>query len=149
MNAQIPNIADTAAQMETLTADAQKTMTAQMEKMTKSLEDAAAWNQESVDAMMKSANIAMKSAEEINAELMAWSKKSMEDSVAAAKDFAASKSVIELMEKQTDFAKSAFDGMFKQMTRFNELAMAASKDAMEPLGARVTAAAELVKKQAA
>ena len=35
--------------------------------------------------------------------------------------------------------------MMKQATKMNEMAMAASKDAMEPLAARVTAAAEMVK----
>ena len=76
---------------------------------------------------------------------MAFSKKSMEEGVAATKDFAASKSVMELMEKQSDFAKTFFDGMMKQATKMNEMAMAASKDAMEPLAARVSAAAELAK----
>lgn len=142
-------MSDAKAPFDAIAADAQKTMTAQMEKMTKSFEDMAAFNQESVDAFMKAANIAMKSAEEINAEIMSWSKKSMEESVAAAKEIAASKTVLEAMEKQTDFAKTAFDGMFKQFARMNELAMAASRDAMEPLSARVTAAADLMKSAAA
>ena len=142
-------MSDAKAPFDAIAADAQKTMTAQMEKMTKSFEDVAAFNQESVDAFMKAANIAMKSAEEFNAEIMSWSKKSMEESVAAAKEIAASKTVLEAMEKQTDFAKTAFDGMFKQFAKMNELAMAASKDAMEPLSARVTAAADLMKSSAA
>ncbi len=138
-------MSDTTAQFETFAAEAQAKMTESMEKMAKSFEDAAAFNQASLDAFMKSANIAMKSAEEISAESMAFSKKSMEEGVAATKDFAASKSVMELMEKQSDFAKTFFDGMMKQATKMNEMAMAASKDAMEPLAARVTAAAEMVK----
>ncbi|SFH92494.1 phasin family protein [Albimonas pacifica] len=138
-------MSDTTAQFETFAAEAQAKMTESMEKMAKSFEDAAAFNQASLDAFMKSANIAMKSAEEISAESMAFSKKSMEEGVAATKDFAASKSVMELMEKQSDFAKTFFDGFMKQATKMNEMAMAASKDAMEPLAARVSAAAELVK----
>ena len=136
-------MSDTTVQFETFAAEAQAKMTESMEKMAKSFEDMAAFNQASLDAFMKSANIAMKSAEEISAESMAFSKKSMEEGVAATKDFAASKSVMELMEKQSDFAKTFFDGMMKQATKMNEMAMAASKDAMEPLAARVSAAAEL------
>jgi phasin family protein len=134
-----------AATIESAAAETQKTVTAQMEKMSKSLEDVAAFNQESVEALSKSAEVAMKAAEEMNAEVVSWSKRSMEESVAAAKEIAASKSVMEVVEKQTDFAKSAFDGMFKQMTRMNEMALAASKDAMAPMTARMSAAADMMK----
>ena len=133
---------ETAAQMESLAAETQKSMTAQMDKMTKSFEDVAAFNQESFDAFAKAAQTAMKAAEEMNAEVMSWSKRSMEEGVAAAKEIAASKSPMEAMEKQTDYAKSAFDGFFKQLTRMNELAMAASKDAIAPVTGRMSAAAE-------
>lgn len=136
---------ETAAKIETFAAETQKSVTAQMEKVTKSFEDVASFNQQSLDAVTKAANVAMKAAEEMNAEVMSFSKKSMEESVAAAKEIAASKSVIEAIEKQTDFAKTAFDGFFKQMTRMNEMAMAASKDAMTPVTARMTAAADLMK----
>lgn len=137
------------AQFESFAAEAQKNMSQSMEKMAKSFEDMAAFNQASVDAMMKSATVSMKGMEELNAELIAFSKRSMEDGVAAAKDVAASKSVMEMVEKQGAFAKSWVDGCMKQMTRMNELALAASKDAMEPLSARASAAAELAKGQAA
>ncbi|MFT7390117.1 MAG: phasin family protein [Paracoccaceae bacterium] len=136
---------DTAKKIETFAADAQKSMTVQMEKMSKSFEDAAAFNQESFDAMTKTSNMAVKAAEEINAELVAFSKKSVEDSVAAAKDMAASKSVVELIEKQAEYAKVTFDGMMKQATKMNEMAMAAAKESMEPINARFTAAAGMVK----
>ena len=64
-------MSDTTAQFETFAAEAQAKMTESMEKMAKSFEDAAAFNQASLDAFMKSANIAMRSAEEISAESMA------------------------------------------------------------------------------
>lgn len=136
---------ETTAQLETFAAEAQKSMTESMEKISKSFEDMAAFNQASLDAFKKSANTSIKSAEEINGELVSFSKKSVEESVAAAKDFAASKSVMELVEKQSDFAKTYFDGYMKQMTRINEMAMAAAKEAMEPLSARMAAAAERAK----
>ncbi|WP_339951333.1 phasin family protein [uncultured Albimonas sp.] len=141
-------MSDTTAQFETFAAEAQAKMTESMEKMAKSFEDMSAFGQASLDAFMKSANIAMKSAEEMSSESLAFSKKSMEESVAAAKDFAASKSVMELMEKQSDFSKTFFDGYMKQASKMNEMAMAASKDAMEPLAARVSAAADMAKTSA-
>ncbi|MFT7037375.1 MAG: phasin family protein, partial [Paracoccaceae bacterium] len=127
------NATETAKKMETFAADAQKSMTAQMEKMSKSFEDAAAFNQESFDAMTKTSNMCVKVAEELNAELMAFSKKSMDETVAAAKEMAASRSVMELIEKQATYAKTTFDGMMKQATKMNEMAMAAAKESMEPI----------------
>lgn len=129
--------------------DAHKTLVVQVEKIAKSIEGAATFNKESLDAFAASGAIAMKSAEEIAAELVAWSRKSMEASVAAARGIAGAKSVNELMERQTDFAKAAFDGMVQQMTRMSELTLTASRQAMEPLNARVAAAAEMVRARAA
>ncbi len=140
---------DTAKKIESMTAETQKSVNAQMEKMAKSFEDVAAFNQESVDAMISASNVAMKAAEEINAELMAYSKKTLEEGVAAAKDFASSKSITELLEKQTEFAKLSFDGFMKQASKMNEMALAAAKNSMEPLSARMTAAGEMAKSYAA
>lgn len=133
------------AKVETIVDETQKSMAQGVEKASKSVEDVAAFNQQNMEAMSKAAEIAAKTAEEINAEMMSWSKRSMEEGVAAAKEMAASKSVVDLVGKQTDFAKSALDGMFAQMNRLNELSLAASKEAMRPMTARVSAAADMMK----
>ena len=140
---------DAAKSLESFAADAQKSMSAQMEKMSKSFEEAAAFNQESFDAVVKASNLYVKAAEELNAEFMAFSKQAVEDSMAAAKDLAASKSVMELMEKQAEYAKTSFDTMMKQATKMNEMYMAAAKETMEPINARFTAAADIVKSYSA
>ena len=140
---------EAAKSLESFAADAQKSMSAQMEKMSKSFEEAAAFNQESFDAVVKASNLYVKAAEELNAEFMAFSKQAVEDSMAAAKDLAASKSVMELMEKQAEYAKTSFDTMMKQATKMNEMYMAAAKETLEPINARFTAAADMVKSYAA
>lgn len=142
-------VTDTTAQFETFAAEAQKSMSEQMDKMAKSFEEMAAFSQASMDAMLKSANLSMKSIEEIGSEVMAFSKKSYEEGVAAAKDLAASKSMMELVEKQSDFAKTYFDGCMKEAAKVNEMTMAASKEAFEPISARMSAAADMVKSRAA
>lgn len=131
--------------VETLTADAQKTMTANMEKASKSFEEVAAFSQETVDAMLKAQNLAAKAVEEINAEVIAFSKKTMEESVAHAKDLASAQTVTDFIEKQAGYAKTALDAMVKQSTKMNEMMMAAAKDAMAPITARMNAAADMVK----
>ena len=136
---------DAAKKVETLAADAQKAATDQFEKIAKSFEDVAAFNQDNFDALVKSSNIAVKAVEEMNAEIVSFSKKSVEEGVAAAKELSAIKTMPELLEKQTAFAKASVDDFMKQATKFNELAMAAAKDVFEPMNARATAAADLVK----
>ena len=134
-----------AAKVEEFTADAQKTMKEGIEKMTKGFEDISAFSQENVDAMVKSSEIAAKAAEGIGSEITAFSKKSFEDSVAAAQDMASAKNVTELLEKQTAFAQSAFETMVQQATKMNEIYASAAKEISAPLTARVTAATESMK----
>lgn len=140
---------DAAKTIETIAADTQKALSENMEKATKSFEDVAAFGQQTIDAMVKSQTIAAKAAEEINAEVIAFSKKTLEETVAHAKDLAASQTVTDFIEKQTGFAKAAFDAMMKQSTKMNEMAIAAMKDAMAPVSARFAAAVEMMKTSAA
>lgn len=138
--------AKTAAnKVESLAADAQKAATDQFEKVAKSFEDVAAFGQENMDALVKSSNIAVKAAEELNAEIVNYSKKSIEEGVAMAKDMSTVKTMPEFMEKQAAYAKDAMDGFMKQATKFNEICVASAKDVVEPMNARALAAADLVK----
>ncbi len=133
------------AKVETFVADTQKTVTEQVEKLTKGLEGLTTFSQENVDAFVKSSEIAAKAAEGIGTEISAYSKKAFEDGVAAAQDFASAKTLTELFEKQTSYAQSAFEGFVSQTTKMNEIYVAAAKDISAPIGARVTAATEALK----
>ena len=93
------------AKVETFVADTQKAVTEQFEKLSKGLEGLTTFGQENVDAIVKSSEIAAKAAEGIGTEIGAYSKKAFEDGVAAAQDFAAAKTMTELFEKQTSFAR--------------------------------------------
>lgn len=135
----------TTAKVDEFAADAQKTMTENMEKVSKGLEDMTAFGQENLDAVIKSSEIAAKAAEGIGSELTAFSKKSFEDGVAAVQDFASAKTVTELFEKQSAFAQSTFEMYMHQATKMNEIYSAAAKDIAAPLNARFTAAAEAMK----
>lgn len=138
-------VKDATAQIETIAADAQKTMNDTMGKMSKSMEDMTSFGQDNMDAMVKSSEIATKAAEGFTAEMTTFSKKSFEEGVAAAKDMAAAKNVTELFEKQSAFFTASMDGFMKQAAKFNEMTMSASKDVFEPVNARATAATDMVK----
>jgi phasin family protein len=130
---------------ETFTADTQKLVSEQIEKLTKGFEDVSDFGQKNIDAFVKSSEIAAKAVEGINSEFTAYSKKAFDDSVAAAKDLASAKTVTELFEKQSAFAKSFFEGYVAQTSKLNEICAAATKDIVEPVNARVTAATEAAK----
>jgi phasin family protein len=132
-------------QIEALAADAQKTVTETMEKATKQMEGVAAFGQETVDAVLKSQNIAAKAAEEINAEVVAFSKKTVEETVAHAKALASAQTVTEFLEKQAAYAKLSLDAMVKQSAKMNEMLVGAAKEIFEPINARFAAAAEMLK----
>jgi len=140
---------DTAKTIETVTVDAQKAVTEHVEKAARSLETVTSFSQETMDAMMKSQGIAAKAAEEMQAEAIAFSKKSVEDGVAFAKDLAASQTLAELIEKQTTYAKVSMDAAMKQGAKMSELMIAAAKEVSAPLTARMSAATDLVKAPAA
>ena len=133
------------AKVETFVADTQKTLSEQFEKFSKGFEGLTTFGQDNVDALVKSSEIAAKAAEGIGTEISAFSKKSFEDGVAAAQDFASAKTLTELFEKQTSFAQSAFEGFVSQATKMNEIYVAAAKDISAPLGARVSKATEAFK----
>jgi phasin family protein len=85
-----------------------------------------------------------KAFERINGDWFAFGKQQMEDSVAAFKAVAGSKSVHEAWEVQTDFAKSSLDAFIAQATKANDLYMDAAKKAFEPLGSQFQALSEVV-----
>ncbi|MGN6517344.1 MAG: phasin family protein [Rhizomicrobium sp.] len=97
------------------------------------------YGKENLEAVVASASAAGKGAETLHNELYAFSKQSVEDSIAAAKAVLASKSVHEAFELQTDFAKTAFDHYVSQVTKVNEIFAATAKDAFSPLQTRYQA----------
>ncbi len=139
----------TAPNAEDINNDAQKSFEANAEKIGKGFEDVTAFGQETLDAMVKSAEIATKAAEELNADIAAFSKKSFDETVAAAKEMATAKTPAELFEKQAAFATSAFEGFFTQATKWGEAMTAATKEASAPMAARANAAQDLAKSYAA
>ncbi|MBN9572265.1 MAG: TIGR01841 family phasin [Alphaproteobacteria bacterium] len=83
-------------------------------------------------------------AETLHNELYAYSRQSIEDTLAATKAILASKSVHEAFELQTDFAKSAFDAYVGKVSKLSEIMTAATKETLEPIQGRYQAWVEVV-----
>ena len=115
-----------------------------LEKAMKGYDAVLGYGKDTAEAVMKSATVAGKSAETINSEIYSFSKQSIEESLAATKAVLGSKSVHEAFELQTDFAKTAFDAYFGQMTRLGEIFTSTTKEAIQPLQSRVQAWVDVV-----
>jgi len=114
------------------------------EKAVKNYDSLLGYGKDTVEAYVKSANAAGKGAETLHNEIYAFSKQSIEDSIATAKALLGTKSVHEAFELQSDFARSAFDSYVSELTKLSELFVSTTKEAFEPLQGRVAAWVEVV-----
>jgi phasin family protein len=114
------------------------------EKAVKGYDQLLGYGKDTVEAYVKSANAAGKGAETLHNEIYAYSKQSIEDSIKAAKAVFASKSPQEAFELQTDFAKTAFETYVSEVTKLNEIVVASTKQAFEPIQGRYQAWVETV-----
>jgi phasin family protein len=126
-------------QAETVMKNGAEVFKAGFEKAAKGYDHFLGYGKETVEAYMKAANVAGKGVETINNEIFAYSKQSLEETIAATKAVMGSKSVHEAFELQTDFAKTAFDTYVSQMTKLSELFVATTKDSFAPIQGRVQA----------
>lgn len=113
-----------------------------VEKSLASLNEVNAHSKKNLEAVIASVTASTKGAEAIGAQAMAFSKKAVENQVAAAKSLSGAKSIQEVVELQTTYAKSAFEAYIAEFTKMSEIMSASVKDSVKPLNERVTAAVE-------
>ncbi|MEQ9640823.1 MAG: TIGR01841 family phasin [Alphaproteobacteria bacterium] len=111
-----------------------------MQDMMKNYDEMAAIGQKTMAAFMASGTAYAKGYEMLSAELMAFSKQSMEEGAAVARAAMTVKSLQELMDLQTGFAKSSLDSAMAQGTKISEIATKLAQDTVEPLNEQMTAA---------
>ncbi len=115
-----------------------------LEKSIAAMSELNAHSKKNLEAMVASATVAAKGAETVGARAMAFSKKSLEGQMAAAKALSSAKSIQEAVELQTGFAKAAFETMVAEVNEISEITSASVKEAMSPINERVTAFVERV-----
>ena len=113
-----------------------------VEKGLAALNDANAQSKKNLEAVVASVTAATKGAEAVGAQTLAFSKQALEEQVAAAKSLAGAKSVQEVVELQTAYAKTALETYMAEMGKMSEVVSASVKDSMKPLNERVTAMVE-------
>ena len=95
-----------------------------------------------LEAIVASATASAKGAEALGAQAMAFSKAVFDTQVTAAKSLAGAKSVQEVVELQTSFAKSALETYMAEFAKMSDTVSASVKESMKPINERVTATVE-------
>ena len=129
---------------ETLAANGATAFKDTVEKSMTAINEMNAHSKKNLEAVVASVTAATKGAEALGARAIAYSKKTVEDQVAAAKTLSTAKSVQEVVELQTAFAKTAFEAYVAEVNKMAEAVSASMKDAMSPINERVTAMVERV-----
>jgi phasin family protein len=101
-----------------------------------------AQGKQNLEALVASAAAAQKGVETLSAQSVAFTKKSWEDGVAAAQSLSQARSIQELLELQTTWAKSATEAYLAEVTKATDVLTASVKDSFKPINERVTASVE-------
>lgn len=128
--------------VEQFTTAGNKAFKDAIEKSLAQLNEANVHSKKNLEAVIASVSAATKGAEALGAQAMAYSKKAIEDQVAAAKSLGSAKSVQEVVELQTTFAKTALEAYMAEVGKMSETIAASMKDSVKPLNERVTALVE-------
>lgn len=96
-------------------------------------EDVQKFGQENVDAAVKSVDTFSKGFQAIALECADYSKKSFEEGSAAMEKLIGSKSLDKAFEVQSEYAKSAYEGLFGQVTKLGEMYADLAKDSYKPI----------------
>ena len=110
------------------------------EELVKGYDEFAVTGKDNVEAMVAASTAYTKGMEAIAGEWMAFAKTALELNMSNAKTVMGAKTLQEVMDLQTGFAKSNFEEFVSQSTKVGELAAKVAQDTMEPINARVTLA---------
>ena len=130
------------AQAEKMQAAGAQAFREGVDKSVASMTELNAHGKKTLEAMVESATAAQKGVEVLSQHALAYSKKTWEENVAAAQSMAQARSVQELIELQTTWAKSATETYLSEVTKMTDVVTASVKDTFRPLNERVTASVE-------
>lgn len=100
--------------------------------MVKNFEEFQQASKENIDLAMKSVTNVQKSAQAIAAEIADYSKKSFEESTALMEKLFGTKSFEKAIEVQTEYAKSAYEGLVAETSKLGEMYSALAKETYKP-----------------
>jgi phasin family protein len=133
------SVAETAkSNVEQFTAASNTAFKDGVEKTLAAFSEANTHSKKNLEAVVASVTAAAKGAETVGAQAMAFSKKTFDDQVAAARTLATAKSVQEVVELQTTLARTFLEGYMAEVGKLTQTVSSSVKDSMKPLNERVT-----------
>jgi len=114
----------------------------QMEDAQKNFGELSTFSKQNLDAFVASSSAAAKGVEQISAEILAYSKKSVEDSLSAIKALSGAKNLREYFDLQNSLAKEGYDNLIAEAGRFSEMYVKLANDVFEPVNSRLATAME-------
>ncbi len=122
----------------------ERTRTA-MERGTKLVEELTDLAKGNIEAVVASSKVAARGVETLSQEAAEYSRRSFEQASNAFKSFAEVKSPTEFFKLQSDYARSAFDGVVAETSKMSEAMIKLAGEVAEPISSRYAIAAERVK----
>ncbi len=119
------------------------------EGMGQGYDELAASGKDGIEAWSAAGAAYGKGMEAIGNEMMSFAKQMLDSNVAATKAILGAKSLNEVMDLNSDYARGSFDGLMAQGTKVGELATKVAQEAAEPLNAQFTASVEKWRQNAA
>lgn len=116
-----------------------------VEHSMKSLDEMTEMARGNVEALLASARAASAGIESIAAHIGEVSKKSFEEVSVAMKAISSAKTPNEMMQLQSDFAKTQFDSSVAEMSKLTEMMMKLAGEVFEPMQNRIAIATDKVK----
>lgn len=132
------------ANVEQASQASQQAIKETMDKSLSALNEVNAQSKRNLEAVMASMTAATRGVEALGGQALAYTKRSVEGNVEQAKALTACRSMQEVVELQTNFAKSAMEAYVAELNRASETITAAVKDSFKPISERASAIVETV-----
>lgn len=111
--------------------------------------DLALMGKENLAALMTANTVVAKGIEEIGKEVAVYAQASLESAASAAQALFGARTLKDVIAVNNDFAKANFESFVANSTKISEIGVKAANEALLPIGARVGAAIERMKKPVA
>ncbi|BBK30492.1 phasin family protein [Stella humosa] len=115
----------------------------------KGVDEMSTLGKDNVDAVVQAGTIYARGVEVIGKEVMSYAQARMESNMAAMKAMLGARTLKELVDLQTEFARSTFDQMVTETTKLSEIGVKVTNEAFAPINARVNQVVEKITKSAA
>ena len=115
----------------------------------KNYEDLLQFGRENVEAMVKAGSVVAKGVQDLSHQWVALAQASIDEQVAVGKALIGAKSIKEVVDLSSTVAKTSFDKLLAEGSKFTQVSSKMAEEAISPLTNRVSAAVERFFKTAA